>query len=72
VDWFDMGGYAAYVWPSYGFAAFVLIALTVAAWRTTRAREAEVERLRGLGVDPRRRTAGSPPESRINHRETAS
>lgn len=50
-----MGGYGAYIWPSYGFAALVLIALLVSAWRTMRIREAEVERLRGLGADPRRR-----------------
>ena len=28
-----MGGYAAYVWPAYGFAALVLIALLVQSWR---------------------------------------
>jgi heme exporter protein D len=50
-----MGGYAAYIWPSYGFAALVLIALLISAWHTMRVREAEVERLRGLGADPRRR-----------------
>jgi heme exporter protein D len=26
-----MGGYAGYVWPAYGVAAFVLIAMTVQA-----------------------------------------
>ena len=50
-----MGGYAAYVWPSYGVTALVLGALLLSSWRTMRTREAEVERLRALGVDPRRR-----------------
>ena len=50
-----MGGYAVYVWPSYGIAAVVLIGLLFASWSTARRREAEVERLRALGADPRRR-----------------
>ena len=30
----SMGGYAGYVWPAYGIAALVLIAMTVASvWR---------------------------------------
>lgn len=49
-----MGGYAAYVWPSYGFTAVVLIGMLAIVLRTTRKREAEVERLRALGADPRR------------------
>ena len=32
-EFFAMGGYAAYVWPAYGFAALVLIALLVQSWR---------------------------------------
>jgi heme exporter protein D len=35
----SMGGYAAYVWPAYGVAAVVLIAMgwsSVAAYRRTR------------------------------------
>ena len=30
-DFLSMGGYASYVWPAYGIAALVLIAMTVAS-----------------------------------------
>lgn len=49
-----MGGYAAYVWPSYGIAALVLIGLLIHSWTDARRREAEVARLRELGSDIRR------------------
>jgi heme exporter protein D len=51
-----MGGYAAYVWPAYGFAALVLIGLLVRSWRGARRRAAELEQLRHL-VRPRPRPA---------------
>lgn len=50
-----MGGYAAYVWPSYGIAALVLIGLLIHSWTGARRQEAEVARLRELGADIRRR-----------------
>ena len=43
-EFFAMGGYAAYVWPAYGFAALVLIALLVQSWRA--APRAELEQVR--------------------------
>jgi heme exporter protein D len=43
-----MGGYAAYVWSAYGFAAVVLVALLVQSWRRARRREAEFEQVRRL------------------------
>lgn len=49
-----MGGYAIYIWPSYGFTAVVLIGMLAVVLRSTWTREAEVERLRALGADPRR------------------
>ena len=42
---FEMGGYAAYVWPAFGTAAVFLIALLVASLRAMRAREAELRAL---------------------------
>jgi heme exporter protein D len=47
-DFLAMGGYAAYVWPAYGFAAVVLVALLVQSWRSARRREAELEQVRRL------------------------
>jgi heme exporter protein D len=47
-DFFAMGGYAAYVWTAYGFAALVLIVLLVQSWRIGRRRDAELEQVRRL------------------------
>lgn len=52
-----MGGYAAYVWPAYGFAALVLIGLLAQSWRSSRRRVAELEQLRHLARPGRVRTA---------------
>ena len=41
-----MGGYAAYVWTAYGFAALVLVVLLVQSWRSARRRDAELEQVR--------------------------
>ena len=59
-----MGGYAAFIWPSYGIAALVLIGLLIDSWAGARRREAEVLRLRALGADVRRRTPGGTGEPR--------
>ncbi len=45
-EYFAMGGYAAYVWPAYGVAALVLIALAIVAARSYRARQALLTALR--------------------------
>ena len=45
-EYFAMGGYAAYVWPAYGVAALVLIALAIFAVRGYRARQALLTALR--------------------------
>jgi heme exporter protein D len=42
-EFFAMGGYAAYIWPSYGVAAGLLIGLWIASVRSLRAREQELE-----------------------------
>jgi heme exporter protein D len=52
-DFFAMGGYAAYVWTAYGFAAVVLIVLIVQSWRSARRREAELEQVRRVVRPPR-------------------
>ena len=54
MSFFDMGGYAAYVWPAFGAAAAIMIALLVLSLRTMRAREAA---LKGLEAAARRRRA---------------
>ena len=42
---FDMGGYAAFVWPAYGVAAVVLGGFAVLSWRRLRAAERALERV---------------------------
>ena len=55
-DFFAMGGYAAFVWPAFGFAALVLIGLLAQSWWAARRRAAELEQLRRT-VRPRARPA---------------
>jgi len=45
-DFFAMGGYGAYVWPAFGFAAMVLLGLGLQSWWVARRRAAEFEQLR--------------------------
>ena len=50
----DMGGYAAFVWPSYAIAAVVLVAAAVTGVRWLRRMERrldELERGGGTGFD---------------------
>lgn len=42
----QMGGYGAYVWSAFGFAALVLASLLVISLRGARARDVELDRLR--------------------------
>lgn len=40
--YFDMGGYAAFVWPSYGLALVTLVVLAVISWRARAKARAEL------------------------------
>lgn len=44
LDFLAMGGYATYVWPSYGLALLVLVWILVASLRQQRAARLEVRR----------------------------
>ena len=46
---FEMGGYAIYVWPAFATAALVMVGLLVTSLRTLRAREAVLRRLEAAG-----------------------
>lgn len=44
-DWqtfFDMGGYAAYVWPAYGVSVTALLVLGLISWRQMKRNERRV------------------------------
>ena len=44
-SWFEMGGYAGFVWPAYGIAAVVLGWLAFESWRRHRASAAALRQL---------------------------
>lgn len=41
----DMGGYARFIWPAYGLAALVMVAVLVSTLRNLRARERQLAAL---------------------------
>ena len=45
-DFFNMGGYAVWVWSAYGISAVSLIGMLVWSVRTLKAREKEFEDLK--------------------------
>jgi heme exporter protein D len=48
LDFLAMGKYAAYVWPSYGLSALVLVVLWITSLRGLRSTEAEFDRLKAV------------------------
>ncbi len=48
LTYLDMGGYAVWVWSSYGLATLGLGAVLVVSRRTLKAREREFEALKAL------------------------
>ncbi|MBX6321861.1 MAG: heme exporter protein CcmD [Rhodospirillaceae bacterium] len=70
VDWHALlvlNGYGRYVWPAYGVALVVLVAVTVQSLRTLRRRRAALEALLPTEGRARRRTpppAAERPASR--------
>lgn len=48
-EFFAMGGYAAFVWPSFGVTAVVLAGMWLASVRGLRARQAEFDALQRRG-----------------------
>lgn len=57
IAFFDMGGYAGFVWPSYGVAAVVMGGLFVAVWRGLRHDERVLARLQAATGGRRRARA---------------
>jgi heme exporter protein D len=46
-NWAAMGGYAAFVWPAYGFAVLVLGGIAAQSWWRCRASSRALDRLQG-------------------------
>jgi len=53
----NMGGYAGFVWPSFGISVLVLVVLLVASLRSLSAREATLAQLQGGATEASRREA---------------
>ena len=50
---FDMGAYAAYIWPAYGVSAVAIIGATVwtvAGWRRAKAKLSALEKKTPRGI----------------------
>lgn len=47
VKFFQMGGYAPFVWSAYGLSAFVFVGLYALSMRSLRQTEAELAELEG-------------------------
>lgn len=58
-EFLAMGGYAAYVWPTYGIAAVILVVLLVASVRGAKRAEREARALEALSPRRRRKAGGS-------------
>lgn len=61
MSFFEMGGYAAYVWPAFGVAAVVLIALLVISLHGLKSRERALRQLEAESGGRRRR--GNAPDA---------
>lgn len=62
-DFFAMGGYAAFVWPSYALAALVLLGLLIASLKGLREAEATVKALESARPARRRSRPAAKPET---------
>lgn len=71
-EFLAMGGYAAYVWPAFGFALVVLLGLLVQSWHAAHRREAELAQLRELVRAGRARPMRAEPRNQANGLRPAS
>lgn len=62
MSFWEMGGYAAYVWPSFGATAVIMIALLVFSVRTLRARERTLRALEAARDEQSSAESASRPE----------
>ncbi|MDJ0945068.1 MAG: heme exporter protein CcmD [Kiloniellales bacterium] len=59
-EFFDMGGYAAFVWPAFGLTFLVMAIMVVATLRRLRANQRELARLEAAGARRVRGEARKP------------
>lgn len=58
---FQMGGYAAFVWPALGLTLLVMLGLLVTTLRQLRARQRRLAELEAQGASRRPRREEAPP-----------
>lgn len=58
---FQMGGYAAFVWPALGLTLLVMLGLLVTTLRQLRARQRRLADLESQGASRRPRREAPPP-----------
>lgn len=63
ISFFEMGGYAGYVWPSFAITALVMIGLLVVSLRELRRRERTLAALEAARPNRRRRGTGDSERS---------
>ena len=66
MSFFEMGGYAAYVWPAFGAAAVIMVALLVLSIRTMRTREGALRALEATDRQRRDAEAGGDRDGEKN------
>jgi heme exporter protein D len=52
-QYFEMGGYAAFIWPAYAVAAIVMLGVVAASWRDLARQRALLGALEGDGARKR-------------------
>ncbi|TNE36173.1 MAG: heme exporter protein CcmD [Alphaproteobacteria bacterium] len=55
IEFLNMGGYGAYVWPSYALTALILGVVAYESWRSYRAAQNQVRALEKRQADEGRR-----------------
>ena len=66
MSFFEMGGYATYVWPAFGAAAVIMVALLVLSIRSMRAREAALRALEATARQQRAADGGGESDGEQN------
>jgi heme exporter protein D len=61
-SFFDMGGYAAFVWPALGLTALVMGGLLIASLRQLQRRQRLLAELESRGIGRRRRAGREPAD----------
>jgi heme exporter protein D len=62
-EFFEMGGYAVYIWPAYGIAAVVMSVMAFASWRALVTERAILEKLEAAHGERRPRKAAKNSEA---------